>query len=234
MKDLDLNDIIQIELDKISRKTGHSANCEVSIVSDQSLSITKDGELIDIMLLVGDPPKLLVTMIFIGRCFLLTKTNVSLFRDRLERAIERLPMMRRTLLNNIKPDTALILRRDYTRWLRTRMEVEHDLDESYFECSYSITVKEKLSGISLTIPLQNKRDLSIAEGDAKRRISRIIQASEEIASFRHVLSEMKKDVDASKKLDVIPGALERIQIISGDKDQVKEVREYGKREDNEE
>lgn len=220
----DLNDIIQLELERIARKKGHSlADCEVSIVSDQELSITKEGELIDLFILPG--PRLYITFIFLGRCFFIEKTNVPLFRDRLERALERLPDMRRTLLNNIKNDSALVLRRDYSRWLKTKLEVVDMLDESFFTTSYSVTVTEKLSGMSLTVSTKSKAELLLAQEDAKKRISRIVQSNEEIAHFRHTLIEMRKDIEAAKKLD-LKGNLEKVSIVSGDNDQVKEVREY--------
>lgn len=221
-----LNDIIEIELDKIGKKTGLSTNCIINVVSDESLSITKSGELVDVFITPGDPPKLYITWIFIGRCFFLEKAKPLLFKDRLQRAVEKFPMMRRTLLNNIKSSTALILRKDYTRWLKTKLEVEDAiLGDDCFEISYNVEVKEKLSGISFTGHSATKAELALIIDDAKRRISAIVERNEEVKHFRQMLIEMKKSNDLLKALRP-EGKVEQVTIISGDKDQTKEIHSY--------
>lgn len=219
------NEIIEIELERIAKRSGLSHECEVSIVADQSLSFTKDGEAIDLMILPGNPPKLWVTWLFISRSLALRNTKVTLFRDRLERALERLPMMRRTLLNNIRPNNALILRKDYTRWLRTKLEVVEDLPLECFEFSYSVTVKEKDTGMSLTLHGDKVEELKSLKYQAIHRISRIVQTNEDIVRFREILKEMKEDKPKIDQL-VQEQSIQKITLISLEGDQVKEKREY--------
>jgi hypothetical protein len=224
--DNEWNQIIEIELNKLHKKNGLNPDCIISIVADDTLSITKGGEAVDLFILPGNPPKLYVTWLFIGRCFLLKRTNPALFRQRLERAMERFPMMRKNLLNNIRSDVALVLRKDMTRWLKTRMEViDPILPDDNFEVSYCVTVTEKETGIKVTYHYTDTKQGLLKAYEAKQRLSAIVLKNDEMLRFKEMLREMKDD--SNKLAQVVKeSSVEKITLVSLENDNLKEVREY--------
>src|SRR5882672_398999 len=108
-----LEDQLLSDFSKIAKKKG--LEHPFTLVLEGEVLKEPDGKLVDIKIEAGYPPTIVIPMIFIGRSILLKKDHI-LYRDRLERALEKLPIMTRSLSNNISANHAIVLVSDAKRW----------------------------------------------------------------------------------------------------------------------
>src|SRR5882672_5902970 len=120
--------IVRNEINLISKRRGfESYKYNLELTSDEALYVIEDkGKqlFVDIIIKGGNPPTIIIPMLFIARTFFSTKNrNVKYFRDRLERALEKVPRSTRTLSNNISRQFALILPEKKDRWKKAKSDI---------------------------------------------------------------------------------------------------------------
>lgn len=212
----------------LSKKQHLPHNYEVVISTDESIIAFK-GALVDIRLEAGNPPKMIIPMLFISRCFLLEKKLVNVFRGRIIAALEKYPRMLRTLDHNIPIDRALILQSSMKQWIRTRgltdtNTVEFRDDE--FEIEYIAIVKDKITGHSFS---QAGPHPYKAKDEAKSRLTKIFMNNQSLMDFRDTVLGMQDNVptiEAESAPNVVELTTQIIEKEEGLTEQTNERYEY--------
>jgi uncharacterized protein (UPF0216 family) len=125
----------------------------------------------DVIITPGNPPTIIIVDMFVIEC-ITGRKRALYYKDRLRRAIEHLPRMHRTLSNLILRDTAISLRRDAKRWARDTVPgLKEVIHESKLKISYSVTVKDQVTGTEITL---NGDDPYELKKDAIKRVSRMV------------------------------------------------------------
>lgn len=176
-----------------------------------------DGKMVDIKVEAGYPPTIVIPMVFIARAVYLVKSK-ALYKDRLERALEKLPLLTRTLSNNIKSNVALVLVSDAKKWRRSLAGEHLTIPDSYFEVSYTVTVKERISGMLQTLSGPNPKEIL---EEAKARLRRIILNDEAMLDFRDLIQSLSEPITIQaqpKSISILTPAV--------DSNQTEEKRSY--------
>jgi hypothetical protein len=228
---MSLESVISEALNKLCEDYELSHNYEIVLSSDESL-FAFNGKMVDIRLEAGNPPKLIVTMIFMARCFpgAFTghpemKGKPELFMDRLLRALRKYPRMVRTLYHNIPRDRALILRDEDKKWIRTHGITQTEIPDEDFQIEYIVRVTDKVTGNSFSQAGSNVKE---CEKEAKARLSRIVSGNEEMQRFRDLVRGLQTNtfpIDAEKP-KVVLRTTQIIEKEEGVIEQFNERREY--------
>jgi hypothetical protein len=218
-----LEQVLQELADEICTRNGYPKNFDIILSND--LDYDKA-----ITLVGGSVPIIYVNRLWILEAMVKanaisndTRAQRSSFhsvKDKLHRAIEKVPKMTRSLaLLTVRE--AITLRRDARRWaLDTVPQMKSHLRERFFEIEYNIqiTIKETSTHTSVT---RNITDIEMVDDtirEIKSTISRSIISNEEMSELRSI---------AEAKLDNQTNPINPIKIhISSDPSSIKETNEY--------
>lgn len=196
MTSVNIDQIVRNEIQKIAERRGFEKyEFNLELTSDENLYTIEDkGKqlFVDIIIKGGNPPTIIIPMLFIARTFFSVKNkNIKYFQSRLERALEKVPRSTRTLSNNISRGFALILPEKKDRWKKSKdgIAIQTTIPDSYFAVEVMVKVTERLSGMSFTLAGEGKEYLDLVRA-AKSRLSNIIINDESLTRFREMLIEM--------------------------------------------
>lgn len=215
-----LEQIIEDEVKRLAKDQGIGLEFEVVVTPNESIAFYQ-GNLVDVRLEAGNPPKLIFPMIFVSRCFLLSKPNLSLFEDRVVRALKKLPRLTVSLSNLIPHNLSLILVKDLDRWKRTRKEEKYIRNipfDADIVVTFSATVTDKITGISFTAFSNSVEE---ALKTAKDRVYKVLEGNEELTEFRRIAGLLNDlpNIEGEPKANVI---LVQTQIVKDEKDHISE------------
>lgn len=194
---MNLEQVIKEKVDKISEEYDLPHKFEIVISADESISVYQ-GHLVDVRLEAGNPPKMIIPIMFIMRCESMDyEKGNELFTNRIWRALQKYSRMERTLRHNIPHDRALVWINDPKRkgWQKTyglTQTTKPAIPKEDLEITYMVSIKDKITGLSFTA-VSNKSGED-AKNEAITRLTNIVFANEEIEEFR----------DLAKKLADIP------------------------------
>lgn len=224
-----LEQIIRDEVEKISKKHHLPHQFEIIVTTDEDISTYK-GNLVDIKLEAGNPPKMIFPMIFVGRCFLAEKPNLILFRDRVVRALEKYPRMLITLSHNIPRNLSLILVKDLYKWNKTQQLEQYEPDywipPEDLEITYSATVRDKITGVAFT---DFDSDAKKAREKAFTRVFNVLRNNEEMQRFKDLAKALTEPVSVPPIQDQATTILIQTQVIKDEHkvtEQLNEERRY--------
>jgi hypothetical protein len=160
----------------------------------------RQGREYDIVLCAGNPPQILVSQQFL--LIQLAKSNGFILRDRIDRALEKLHRVHRTLSNAVIPvDYALALRRDARIWIKTTFKpIMEFIPESEFEVTWTCHVKDKLTGAEFSISDPNADK---AKRTAIQRLALMIISDEKTDMIREGLKDLKRSMEAAKCIEPV-------------------------------
>jgi len=165
-----------------------------------------DGD--DIMICPGNPVDILISHKFILWCLLYEKNIV--YRAKLSSALEHMHYMHRTLSHIVSTNTSIVSRRDTKNWTKVVTPfIPHKIASQYLEIEYSVTVTDKVTGMSIEL---HGNDINELRTKAIERLSRTVFEREDLEELHEALEEINRQ----KKLKKEP---EKI-IIDGDSQQI--------------
>jgi hypothetical protein len=221
---MSLNDVVNESIAQVSKKHGLSHNYIV-VISPKEYLATFDGKLVDIRLEAGNPPKMIIPYLFVFRCFMMEKQIPHVFKDRIQRALEKYKKMCWTLSNQIENDKAMILFSTEKSWMRIRGKTNTNdpiFHDNEFEIDFIAVVRDKVTGKSFSIT--NKDPLK-AKDIAKARLTNIFMNDERLMDFRDQVLGMQDLTPASVPL-VEPKprvVLIQTQIVNGEYEDEEEL-----------
>lgn len=141
----------------------------------------------DILLLAGNPVKIYLNLDFAINCFVNKKTVI--FKDRLDRGLEKVRQMTRTLSNNLNPNLAIELKSDSKRWDKVIIPwLSSRIATKYLNVVYTVSVEDTVSGISISLHGDNPASL---REEAIRRISEQIYERADIEDLIETFTHSK-------------------------------------------
>jgi hypothetical protein len=142
----------------------------------------------DVVITPGNPPTIIIVDAFVIEC-IAGRKRALYYKDRLRRAVEHLPRMHRTLSNLVPLSKAIELRRDAKRWSRALApELTDRINSADIEIVYSVTVKDKITGTSITLSGDNPYEL---KEQAIRRVSKMVYEKEDFEELHDFIKGLR-------------------------------------------
>lgn len=205
----EVEEAIRAKVDSIFKAHNFKYDYRVMIHATHQMLAEND----DVVIVSGNPPTIIFSLRFILEVLAMQMDEEkysrqvlgrAILRDRIERAMERIPKLTRTLTNLVPYDSAVALRKEMKTWRHTAApDFVYGLPDKYFEVTYSIKVKEVISGAELEhVDIPEKKVATVVEA-IKTRLGRMVLATESYED----LVEMLAEYNHIKDKEIIPAAV---------------------------
>lgn len=194
-----IEELINQIAEKLSKQRGFRTPYQLIIQPELPID-SKNRERI-VIIQAGNIPLIRLSREYIIACVSNGKeVGLPKLRDTLERSLEILPKMQHTL-SLVPIRESIALRKDAKNWSKANIPNYNPiLDDRFLEISYSVIVKDKLSGTSIT---KTGKDIIQITKQAKENLSRLVLENEEMEEYR----DNQLDYERSKMKEIKPNTV---------------------------
>lgn len=141
----------------------------------------------DIIISAGNPVDITMSQTFVLWCLVYEKKYI--FRRKISAALEHMHHVHRTLRHPVPIDKAYALRKDAMNWVKTvAPDLPRNIDVRYLDVSFSVTVEDKISHMSLTL---HGNDPELIKNEAINRLSNQVYENYDYEDMHEKLKEIQ-------------------------------------------